>query len=62
MAMAVKSYVITCDHCEFTTDEYGQDADATEAGWYIVWGPERILGGTGELAFCSADCLEAGLL
>ena len=71
--MAVHTFVLTCDHCanEYKDDASGYEdyADsletrqkrATEEGWYIVFGPERDLGGDGVKAYCSAYCMESDL-
>lgn len=68
--MAVSTLILECDHCR---DEYRDDAGlvddslesrqkrATEEGWYILFGPERDLGGDGVRAYCCADCMESDL-
>lgn len=58
--MAVRYMSFTCDLC---TTELEDDEDirspeeAAEMGWYIVHGPERMLGGLGERCYCSLECL-----
>lgn len=59
--MAIRTYTITCDWCGEEAEEYDNDHEANECGWYILWGPERDLGGNGERAYCSRDCLVADL-
>lgn len=69
--MAISTFVLTCDHCgEEHKDDGGRDEMdslesrqkmATEEGWYILLGPERDLGGNGERAYCSMECMEMDL-
>lgn len=60
--MAILTYSITCDYCgNAQEDEFQSDSEAMEFGWYIVRGPERELGGNGERAYCSSECLVADL-
>lgn len=61
--MAIKLMTLTCDgsFCNYEADDYRTEAEAMEEGWFILRGPERELGGTGEKCFCSRDCLEGSL-
>ncbi len=71
--MAIATFVLTCDWCQ---DEYKDSASgyedyadsletrqkrATEEGWYILFGPERDLGGDGVKAYCGHDCMQSDL-
>lgn len=59
--MAVRELVLTCDYCTQEDDEHLSREEAQEAGWFVLFGPERELGGNGERAYCSKDCLVADL-
>lgn len=59
--MAVRELILTCDYCGHEDDEHLSREEAQEFGWYIVFGPERVLGGKGERAYCDRDCLVADL-
>lgn len=61
--MAIKYLTVTCDgpYCNNESDEYEDIDEALEMGWFILRGPERILGGDGEKCYCSTDCLEQDL-
>lgn len=59
--MAVTTFLIRCDYCGDQTDEFDNDDEANEFGWYVIFGPERDLGGDGERAYCCKDCLVADL-
>lgn len=71
--MAIASYTLTCDsdYCDerYTDDEQVEDyltvgareKRATEAGWFIVRGPEREFGGDGVKTYCSSECMSADL-
>lgn len=59
--MAIQEMVFTCDHCYAGDDSYRSVEDAAEFGWFIVRGPERVLGGDGEKVYCSQDCLTADI-
>lgn len=56
--MAIKHMSFTCDLCteELEEEDIRSAEEAAEVGWYIVAGPERILGGTGERCYCSLEC------
>lgn len=57
--MAVKYMSFVCDLCteELEEEDIRSAEEAAEVGWYIVHGPERILGGMGERCYCSLECL-----
>lgn len=62
--MAIKKMSLTCDneYCYSTPEqEFEFEAEALEAGWFILKGPERHLGGNGEKVYCSIECLEQDL-
>lgn len=63
MVMAVREITFQCDHCGYADEEaeYRSVEEALENGWFIVRGPERMLGGDGERVFCDRDCMVANL-
>jgi hypothetical protein len=57
--VAVKEIVFVCDYCETETDEYEDEEDAVQSGWYLLTGPG--FDGPKDAAYCSLQCLEADL-
>lgn len=58
--MAIKTLVFTCDHCGHEGEEFGDEREALQNGWFVVKGADYIFG-SNEKVYCCMDCLRADL-
>lgn len=57
----IKQVTMTCDYCDHESeDDFRSLEEALEFGWFVLQGPERLLGRQ-EIVFCSKECLLAEL-